>query len=233
MKHLLYLLILALPLVATAQNDTPAGAARATRPLPLYKPGFALMLSAGSTGGGVAVGYSINRSVAVRVGANLFNYDGTLKSGKDTDDIQIGFDYTVKLKNADLMVDLYPFKRSGFRLTGGAYYNINTVTFFGKPTKDVKFNDTVFTIDEVGTLDGKADFNKVAPYVGLGFGNPYTRKRLKFMVDIGFFYQQSPLVTFRTTGMLEPSSDQGAVIQKNLEPLKYYPVVNLGLSYKL
>ncbi|GAB3948890.1 hypothetical protein GCM10028805_24280 [Spirosoma harenae] len=191
------------------------------------------MASLGSAGGGVAVGYSINRQLAARLGANLFNYSDKLKSGKDSDDLQIGFDYKVKLQTVNLLVDYYPFKQTGVRVTGGVFYNLNQISFFGKPTKDVKLNDITFTVDEVGTLDGKADFNRVAPYVGLGFGNPYTRRRLKFMFDIGFFYQQSPQITFQTTGMLEPSSDQGAVIQNNLKPLKYYPVINLGLSYKL
>jgi hypothetical protein len=235
MKHLLLVLALALPVVATCQTDSSRSepAVVTERPLPLYRPGFAFMISAGTAGGGVAVGYSIRRQLAVRLGANLFNYKGTLKSGKETDEIQIGFDYTVKLQNANLMLDYYPFKRAGFRLTGGAFYNLNQISFFGKPTKDVKINDVVFTIDQVGTLDGKANFNKLAPYIGLGWGNPYTRHRLKFMLDVGFFYQQSPIITFKTTGLLEPSSDQGAVIQNNLKPLKYYPVVNLGLSYKL
>ncbi|GAB3764927.1 hypothetical protein [Spirosoma pomorum] len=235
MKHLLLALALASPLVATCQTDSLRSepAAVPAHSLPLYRPGFAFMISAGTAGGGAAVGYSINRQLAVRLGMNLFNYKGNLKSGKDSDEIQIGFDYAVKLKSADLLLDYYPFKRAGFRLTGGAYYNLNQISFFGKPTKDVKINDVVFTINEVGTLDGKANFNKLAPYIGLGWGNPYTRHRLKFMLDIGFFYQQSPIITFKTTGLLEPSSDQGEVIQNNLKPLKYYPVVNLGLSYKL
>lgn len=237
MKPILLSLALALPFAAHCQTDSlataPVAISQTPRPLPPYQRGFAVMLSAGSAGGGVAVGYSITPQLAARLGVNMFNFSGDLKSGKDTDDIQIGFDYKLKLQNANLMLDFYPFKRAGIRLTGGVFYNRNQITFYGKPTKDVKFNDITFTIAEVGTLDGRADFQKIAPYVGLGFGNPYTRHRLKFMFDLGFFYQQSPLITFKTTGLLEPSSDQGPVIQNNLKPLKYYPIINLGLSYKL
>ncbi|RYC71377.1 hypothetical protein [Spirosoma sordidisoli] len=236
MRYSYLILLLATSLSAYCQTDLSTDQRQIntpTRPLPPYRPGFAVMLSAGSAGGGVAVGYSINRQLAARLGLNLFSYSGTLTSGKDTDDIQIGFDYKLKLLNTNLLLDYYPFKRSGFRLTGGAFYNLNQISFFGKPVKDVKFNDITFTIDEVGTLDGRADFNKIAPYIGLGFGNPYTRSRLKFMADVGFFYQQSPQITFKTTGLLEPSSDQGAVIENNLKPLKYYPIVTIGLAYKL
>jgi hypothetical protein len=247
MKHPLLLLWLVLPLVAHAQSDSlttspvvqssssaVAAVGQPTpKPLPRYRPGFALMLSAGTAGGGFAVGYSIARPLAVRLGANLFSFGGTLISGKDSDDIQIGIDYKLKLQTVNLLVDYYPFKRTGVRLTGGVFYNLNQISFFGTPTKDVKFNDVVFTAAEVGTVDGGATFSKIAPYLGLGFGNPYTRHRLKFMFDLGLFYQQSPQITFVTTGLLEPSNDQGPVIENNLRPLKYYPVITFGLAYKL
>ncbi|AUD04351.1 hypothetical protein CWM47_22405 [Spirosoma pollinicola] len=190
-------------------------------------------MHAGTAGIGVDISKSIFRQLSIRAGANLFTYNGNLKSGKDSDDLQIGFDYTVKLSSFNLLLDYYPIKRAGFRLTAGAYYNQNQISFFGKPTKDVKFNDVVFTVDQVGTVDGKANFSKVAPYAGIGWGHPFLKNRLKFMVDVGVFYQQSPTITFATTGMLEPSSDQGPIIQDNLKPLKYYPVVNLGISYNL
>lgn len=236
MKYRYLLLLLTTSLSAYCQPGPAsyqASISKTSSPLPPYRPGFAVMLSAGSAGGGVAVGYSINRQLAARLGVNLFNYSGTLKSGKDSDDLQIGFDYKLKLQTTNLLLDFYPIKRSGFRVTGGAFYNLNQISFFGKPVKDVTFNDVTFTVDEVGTLDGKATFNKIAPYIGLGFGNPYTRGRLKFMADVGFFYQQSPSISFTTTGMLAPSSDQGPIIERNLSPLKYYPIVTLGASYKL
>ncbi len=230
-------LLLALPVMAYSQSDSlttrAVVAPRQIAPLPTYRPGFALMLSAGTTGIGLGIGHSINRHVGVRVGANLFTYIGTTKSGKTTDNVQMGIDYKAKLQSANLMLDIYPFKRTGFRLTGGAFYNLNQITFFGMPAKTVTFNDISFTPTEVGTLDGKVNFAKIAPYAGIGFGNPYTRSRVKFMLDIGFFAQQSPQVTLVSTGLLEPSSDQGAVIQDNLRALKYYPVASFGISYKL
>jgi hypothetical protein len=236
MKYRYLVLLLATSLTAYCQTDSAPDqpqALKMPKPLPTYQPGFAVMLSAGSAGGGVAVGHSISRQLAARLGVNMFSYSGTLKSGKDTDNLQIGFDYKLKLQTTNLLLDFYPISQSGFRMTGGAFYNLNQISFFGKPVKDVKFNDVTFTVDEVGTLDGKATFNKLAPYIGLGFGNPYTRSRLKFMADVGFFYQQSPAISFTTTGLLTPSSDQGPIIQRNLSPLKYYPIITLGASYKL
>ncbi|GAB2514830.1 hypothetical protein GCM10027085_00780 [Spirosoma aerophilum] len=191
------------------------------------------MAHASTAGFGAGLAKSVFRQVVVRAGINSFTYQGTLTSGKASDNLQLGFDYTVKLSSVNMLVDYFPFKRVGFRLTTGAYYNLNQLNFNGKPIKDVRFNDVVFTIEQVGTVSGTANFNKVAPYVGLGWGHPFLRNRLKFTADVGLFYQQSPSITFVTTGMLEPSSDQGPVIENNLKPLKYYPVISLGLSYNL
>ncbi|GAB3270652.1 hypothetical protein GCM10027347_41470 [Larkinella harenae] len=228
LKVLLCFIGLLMPLINFAQSD---GASVSNDPS--FQPGLALAVRAGTAGVGLDVVKSVSSRVSARLGASLFRYNGTLTSGKQTDDIQMGFDYQIKLASVNALIDFYPFQRAGFRLTGGLFYNLNQLTFDGMPTKDVKFNDVVFTRQEVGTMNGKTTFNKLAPYLGLGWGHPFRGSKLTFMVDLGLFYQQSPQVTLVTTGMLEPSSDQGAVIEQNLQPLKFYPVLNLGLAYRL
>ncbi|MFD2933453.1 hypothetical protein [Spirosoma flavum] len=226
----LYLVFILLPIYGRSQTDLSSNS---TKPLPRYRPGLALTAHASTAGFGIGVDKSIFRQLSVRVGANLFNYKGNLLSGKSSDELQIGFDYTIKLSSFNALVDYYPFKRVNFRLTTGAYCNLNQITFLGKPTKDVKFNDVVFSVDQIGTVNGEANFNKVAPYLGIGWGHPFVGGKLKLMVDMGIFYQQSPKITFVTTGMLEPSNDQGPVIENNLKPLKYYPLISVGLSYNI
>ncbi|MDQ1086490.1 MULTISPECIES: hypothetical protein [unclassified Siphonobacter] len=206
---------------------------KSERPLPTYTEGFALGLKAGTAGFGLDLYHSINRHFTGRIGFGLFNYKTRFISGSSTDDVQIGLDGNIKIKTVNALIDYYPFKRMGFRLTGGIMLNLNEVTLDGKPTRDVKLEDLTFTVDEIGTLSGKAEFNKLAPYIGLGFGQPFLRNRLKFNIDLGFFYQQSPKVSLTATKMLEPSQDQAAIIERNLKPLKYYPVLNLGVSYRL
>lgn len=236
MKYTLSVLMIALSLVVWGQSSATAevtGPEAAAPKSSVYRPGVAVMVHGGTAGLGAGVAVALHRRLNLRVGVNSFNYQTQILSWKDTDDLQIGFDVKAKLKSANVLLDLYPFKNLGLHLTGGLYYNLNEMTFFGKPTKDVKFNDVVFTVDEIGTLDGKASFNKTAPYVGLGWGQPFLRNRFKVSFDAGFFYMQSPNITLTTTKMLEPSSDQGAVIEQSLEPVKYYPVVNISLSYNL
>ncbi|NBB22827.1 hypothetical protein GVN20_25955 [Runella sp. CRIBMP] len=237
MKNALFVLFLALSLAGRSQSSATSEVKGQGTPVSpqgiLYRPGVVVMLHGGTAGLGAGVAVALHRRVNLRVGVNAFTYQTQILSGKDTDDLQIAFDVKAKLKSANVLLDLYPFKNLGLHLTGGLYYNLNEMTFFGKPTKDVKFNDVVFNIDEIGTLDGKASFNKTAPYVGFGWGQPFLRNRFKVSFDAGFFFMQSPKITFRTTKMLEPSSDQGAVIEQSLEPVKYYPVVNISLSYNL
>ena len=227
---LLFSALLLLPISVRSQIDTYS---QHNRPLPRYRPGLALIAQASTAGVGVGLAKSLSRQVALRVGANWFTYNGHLTSCASSDELQMAFNYTIKLASFNALVDYYPFRRAGFHLTAGAYFNLNQITFLGKPTKEVRFNEVVFTPDQIGTVSGKASFDKVAPYLGIGWGHPFLRSKLKFMANVGVFYQQSPAITFVTTGMLEPSSDQGPIIENNLKPLKYFPLVSVGLAYRI
>lgn len=229
-----FLLLLTMPLVSQGADSLPVeGPQKKSRPLPTYQVGLAPILQVSTAGFGVGVAHSISRHFAARAGINLFNYQGIYNAGKDTDDLQLAFDYSFKLTSINLLLDYYPFRRLGFRLTAGTYFNRNRFSLFGQSTKDFKFNDVVFTVKDIGTIEGTARFQRFAPYAGIGWGHPFLRKRLKLMVDLGMFFQNSPKIDFRTTGMLAPSSDQGAVLEDNLKPLKYYPIFNIGLAYRL
>ncbi len=111
---------------------------------------------------------------------------------------------------------------------------MNRANFTGTPTKPLVLNQLSFSPDEVGTVTGQVDYPKVAPYIGVGWGNPYTRRRFKFMLDMGVFSQpEPPTVKLHSTGMLEPFAEQWPIMQYNLRVLKLYPILILGVSYKL
>ncbi len=101
----LFLVFLLLPIHARSQTDLSSKVAYS---LPSYRPGIALIAHAGTAGFGVGASKSIFRQLAVRVGVNLFNYKGNLLSGKSSDELQMGFDYTVKLSSFNALVDYYP-----------------------------------------------------------------------------------------------------------------------------
>lgn len=63
--------------------------------------------------------------------------------------------------------------------------------------------NTVYTSAQVGALNGKLDFDKVAPYVGIGWGNPFGKSsRWSISLDLGTMLQDSPNVELNANGLL-------------------------------
>lgn len=143
----------------------------------------------------------------IRLGGNgaEYDYDGT-ESG-------IEYDFDLKLLSGTALVDWHPWS-GGFRVSGGAMVNGNEVDFQAKSVATYTIGDTTYTTAEVGTLSGEIDFNALAPYVGIGWGNAVDKnKRWGFTLDLGVVYQGTPDVELRTNGSL--ASD--AAFRANLE----------------
>ncbi len=113
-------LLLMLPLLVHSQSDSARSqrtiVVQAIRPLPAWHPGFALVFQAGTDGLALALGHSISRHLAARLGVSAYYYKGTLNQGNETDNIQMLYRYTEQLMTINLMADVYPFKRAGLRV---------------------------------------------------------------------------------------------------------------------
>jgi hypothetical protein len=72
----------------------------------------------------------------------------------------------------------------------------------------------------------------VAPYLGIGIGNPVA-KRVGFMLDVGAMYAGAPGVEVASTNMLTPMQREGAQIEDNVGWAQVYPVLSLGVSVRL
>ncbi|MCK5591624.1 MAG: hypothetical protein KAI72_06690, partial [Candidatus Pacebacteria bacterium] len=91
------------------------------------------------------------------------------------------------------------------------------------------------TSEELGNLKANIKFNKVAPYIGLGFGNPTAGDSgFGFTFDLGTMYQGGAVVDLTADGLLAPTAaeDQERLIEDNLSWFKWFPVISLGLTYK-
>jgi len=104
-----------------------------------------------------------------------------------------------------------------------------------KPTKSYTVGGDIYTPDLLGTMSADISFNKVAPYIGIGFGDPTAgSKGLGFTFDIGTVFQGAPKAKLSATGLIEPSAspEQQEKLESNLSWFKFYPVVSFGLTYK-
>ena len=160
----------------------------------------------------------------VRLQGNGFNYNTTIT------DTNITYDAKLKLASVGLLADIYPFAGK-FRVTGGVYYNANKLDMHAQAKGAVVIGATTYTNPVVTTT---VDFNKFAPYVGIGWGDAVSSgSPLGFNVEVGAIYQGTPKTSIVAPGV--SAADIAAEKQQldnSLDNMKVYPVISLGMSYK-
>lgn len=191
---------------------------------------YAAAVKVSSLGFSAEVIRSFGEQLNVRAGFAVFSISLDGGGGKE--------DYTytadAKLSSFSAIADYFPFGGI-FRISAGALVNLNNATTILTPTKTYTIGKDEYTPEKLGNLDAKIDFNPVAPYIGIGWGNPTTGDPgLSVTFDIGTMYHGAPSVDLTAKGLLEPSAsqDQEDLITSNLDWFKWYPVISLGLNYK-
>lgn len=194
---------------------------------------FAAGVGISTLGVGISGSYDVSESLIVRAQANHFNY------GTDFSGSEIKYDADLKLSSFGLIADWYPGE-GGFRVSAGAYYNGNKLEGKGKPKSggDFIIGDTPYQLDR---LDAEVEFNKFAPYLGVGwaYGGGRSELGFSFAADLGVLFQGSAGVDLRGygSGASAPGFNESLrSAEKNLEDelknFKYYPVVSASIAYR-
>ena len=194
--------------------------------------GAGVGIKVSSLGIGAEFTKALTPRVNVRVGGNFFNYS---YSGSEDD---IDYDFELKLKSFTGLVDLHPTGGS-FRLSGGFLANSNKLDAIGVTSGTYSIGNGSYTSAQVGTLSGKIDFKKSAPYAGIGFGNAAKGKGVGVTFDVGVVFQGAPRVSLTATGTASSNQTfqndlrmEQTSLQEDLNVFKHYPVVALGISYR-
>lgn len=203
----------------------------------------ALGAKAGTLGVGAELTVGLSRQLNTRLGVNGFEYT----ERREASDIE--YDGEASLRTATALLDWHPGGR-GFRLTGGIVYNDTEVTGNSLPPASGVYDlgGVPVPVSILGTLDAKADFDPVVPYVGLGWGNAVAEgKKVGFFFDLGVIFQgeadveltpdipaNSPINT--TPGARDAleillSREEGD-LEDEASDYDLYPVVSLGLTYR-
>jgi hypothetical protein len=176
---------------------------------------------------------ALTSNINARVGINMLDVD--------FDDVEIenvDFDLGVDLSSYSALVDWYVFDNS-FRLSGGIISMDNDIDLEARPTENIEIGDVEYTPDQVGTLYGSIESDEVAPYVGIGWGNPLTHnRRWGFTCDFGVAFTSSPDVTLNASGgTMPPGFDEElAKLQGDVEDFfdkfNIYPVIAVSFFYR-
>lgn len=193
----------------------------------------------GTTGVGFHASIPLRPNLNARLGLGYLGYSYSGHTG------DVDYDLKLTANTYDALLDWYPKKDSAFRLTAGVAYNGNKIDVHARPNAAGNFTLGGNTYDaaSVGNVTGKVDFNKLAPYLGIGWGRPSKKdKGWSFSADVGMLLQGSPKTTLTSTGCSAPAavcnqfaSDvarENAALQDEVSKFKVYPVLRVGISYK-
>lgn len=188
-------------------------------------------LGIGTTGPVVGYRYIVNDNLALR--ADLAGF--SISKDFDSDDVK--YDANIKMMNAGVYADYFPFD-NGFYISGGALFGKNKINLTAKP-------NALHTIEMNGKsyLFGKNDFIEtslttpnVRPYLGIGYAKTKS-KGFGFSTNFGVAYGKFKVDAKASDslnampGFKEDFDREVQDIRNDFNKVKVYPVVNIGVSY--
>jgi hypothetical protein len=224
-------------------------------PSPFYKPfsKIAVGVNFGSLGPAIQAVTPLTRRTNLRFDGSFFNYNLSLTQNG------VQYNGSLEIRNARASYDFYPFGGS-FRISAGAaLYNQLNLGANGSvsPGNTVTLNDVDYYSSATNPMHGSASFaygRKVAPTLTLGWGNaiPRSGRHFAFPFEFGAAFTGTPTVNLNFAGSACTSptdsttcgnvttfdgfqSNLAAQRQKivnDVAPLRVYPILNMGVSYR-
>lgn len=202
--------------------------------------GIALGVSASTNGLGVSVNTALNERFALRLGYEAVNM--TFKDAYVYKQDNYSFNVTPTWKAGGLsaILDFYLFR--SLYLSGGLVYTNFDLSANIKSGQSIKIGGVEYQPNEMGELDVTVKpLSRLAPYGAIGFGrNISPDHRLCMSFELGAYYMRSYVVGLTGTNMVAPTveTNQAALDQfnatlKTISWSGFYPVIKLGISYKI
>ncbi|MDE2751118.1 MAG: hypothetical protein OXI83_00955 [Gemmatimonadota bacterium] len=188
-------------------------------------------LHVGTLGLGGRIVTALGDRVNIRGGVDI------VPVGLQVEESEVEFDFHLPSPVLTAVLDLYP-SASGFRMSAGGLLLGNEIRIEGTPAETVELGGNEYTPDELGVISGSLGTSRLAPYVGMGWGNALGAG-LGFALDIGVAYHGPPDFTYEATGsaasdtqLIADLEEEAQVINDDLPgAASIYPVLNLGVSF--
>jgi hypothetical protein len=195
---------------------------------------FAVSGNIGTPGVGAEAQFQLSDSFVLRGGGDWMNFD--------YDHAYSGVDYSAKLKTGTggVFLDWHP-GQGGFFVSGGGYFGERKAKLSGTPSGPTQIGDVTYTPAQIGTITGDVEMSKAQPFVGLGYDNTFSGGgRWGFRVLGGVSFSDKPKVDLTASGgtlssdpifqaELQREEDD---VRDDAKGFKYFPIVQVGLSYR-
>jgi hypothetical protein len=151
----------------------------------------------------------------------------------------VRYDFDIDVQTFPLAMDWSLFQNS-FHVNAGLIVNRTEVDVGTRSTPFVTIGGNTYAASDLGTVRGDVRFNRLAPYLGLGWGNTFGKdKRWGIFSDLGVAVLGWPKVALSATGPIasDPTfqSDlarEARELEEELRLLRFYPVFSISLSYR-
>jgi hypothetical protein len=148
-------------------------------------------------GGGIAVG--INDYFDVRGGLAFLPYERDMTLS----DIEYAVEFPSP--NGLVVLDFFPAGRRA-RLTGGLFYSLGDAKFSTSALSPIRIGARDYLPLEIGIITGELKNSDLAPYFGVGLGDPMGIG-VGFFLDVGMAFRSAPEVTMKVTGTKRNDAD--------------------------
>ena len=210
---------------------------------------------AGTMGLGLSVGIPMGQRFNLRGIYHAYTYETEFE-----DDYGGTYDGDIDMGSAGVMADWHPF-RGAFRFTVGFLSNGNEINFTGTDdgTGQYQVGDCTYQSDpgDPLRLGGATEFERSAPYAGIGWGGNMNSSPGFFMTfDLGVMLSGSPKTALSADGSVQNTDpvnqpgcgigtidtsssqfqqalrDAEAEVNKETEDYELWPNVALGLGWR-
>lgn len=220
-----------------------------------YFNSIAIGANIGTTGWGIDLATPIGKYFALRAGVTIMpNYsmteevDVTLSGNKYNYEYETSMDIEGSLGRTagEILLNIYPFTRSSFFITGGAAFNGDKLIKLKGHSSEleelqskidnagIEIGDYVIPVDKNGNVSGGIKVSSFRPYLGLGFGRIVPKKRVGFLFELGFQFQKTPEV-YTDYGSISDLLDEAGDNEFTdiMDQLTVYPVLRFRLCGRL
>ncbi|WP_129715290.1 hypothetical protein [Pedobacter sp. SYP-B3415] len=191
----------------------------------------------GTSGAGLDFKVAVKPSFTIRAGASILPFDYntlmTVRAQPAKIDIQADFN------NAHLIFDWHPFlkekglSKKAFVSVGAGYFwkaeGSGTASYDGT----YQYGDISIPSSELGELTGRVEWNKVAPYAGIGFQNPFPMRKVNVSFSVGAFYMGKADATLTGTKLLVNNQANQRQFEENMSFYRILPVAQVSLNFNL
>lgn len=200
---------------------------------------LAVAIRGGTLGFGPEFDWSLSKSFALRVGYDAYSRHQTTTNTGAT------YDGSLKLANGSALVDWSPGGKF-FHITAGGVATNTKIDVTGVPISGtVTLGNTAYPSSSISSVTGEVKMGRsLAPYVGLGFGNPVgTGSHLTFLFDVGAVITGTPDASLSVvcaaatpaatcTQIQQSAATEVTKLKSDTSNFKLWPVLNLGLAYR-